>query len=401
VDYYEPEDKFYCAFTVSVSLRIPEKDPEETVFQYTKDLPFYFSPAETDRIRANGITIEDVFPVIEGNYRLIILLQNAVAKEFSVFETDVSIPRPSPKPRLAGLHFGYKFQDYPAQINLPFKILDKKLVVDPKNTYARTDTIAYVLIVAGADEHIWKLGSVKTSFRGASGKSESGKSYEQKLRDYPFGSLIPIQQSLQAGDFPPDYYEVEALLQDGDGKTVEACRGSFIVVAADSIGHPIARAKGFPLENKFLYSGMLASQYARIGDFQNADAFYKKAFEQKPDYTKGWADYAAFLLKAGFYERALEAAEKFKEDGAMRFEYFTTRGRALMGVGLLSEAVNEWLEANKIYNSDIEVLNSLGFCYFKVGKKKEALDTLRASLRLNSAQDDIKKLIAEIEKTLK
>jgi tetratricopeptide (TPR) repeat protein len=85
----------------------------------------------------------------------------------------------------------------------------------------------------------------------------------------------------------------------------------------------------------------------------------------------------------------------------MRFEYFTTRGRALMGVGLLSEAVNEWLEANKIYNSDIEVLNSLGFCYFKVGKKKEALDTLRASLRLNSAQDDIKKLIAEIEKTLK
>jgi len=58
------------------------------------------------------------------------------------------------------------------------------------------------------------------------------------------------------------------------------------------------------------------------------------------------------------------------------------------------------LEGNKIYNSDTRLLNSLGFCYYKTKKVQEALDVLKASLRLNLNQEKIKKLIEEIEKSL-
>jgi len=54
------------------------------------------------------------------------------------------------------------------------------------------------------------------------------------------------------------------------------------------------------------------------------------------------------------------------------------------------------LERNKIYNSDTRLLNSLGFCYYKTKKVQEALDVLKASLRLNPNQEKIKKLIEEI-----
>jgi Tfp pilus assembly protein PilF len=57
------------------------------------------------------------------------------------------------------------------------------------------------------------------------------------------------------------------------------------------------------------------------------------------------------------------------------------------------------IEENKIYNSDVGLLNSLGLCYYKTGKKKEALDVLKASLRLDPDQKDIKRLIDEIEKS--
>ncbi len=67
--------------------------------------------------------------------------------------------------------------------------------------------------------------------------------------------------------------------------------------------------------------------------------------------------------------------------------------------GQYAGAIGNLLEGNKIYNSDTRLLNSLGFCYSKTGQKKEALEVLNASLRLNPDQPDVKALKAEIEKS--
>jgi tetratricopeptide (TPR) repeat protein len=64
------------------------------------------------------------------------------------------------------------------------------------------------------------------------------------------------------------------------------------------------------------------------------------------------------------------------------------------------EAIDNLLEGNKIYNSDIRLLNSLGFCYYKTRQKAKSLEVLKASLRLNPEQEKIKKLIGEIEKSI-
>jgi len=72
-----------------------------------------------------------------------------------------------------------------------------------------------------------------------------------------------------------------------------------------------------------------------------------------------------------------------------------------MGLWKYPEAINDFLEENKIYNSDINLLNSLGICYYRTGQKTKAIDVLNASLRLNSSQENVKQLIAEIEKNNK
>jgi Tfp pilus assembly protein PilF len=62
------------------------------------------------------------------------------------------------------------------------------------------------------------------------------------------------------------------------------------------------------------------------------------------------------------------------------------------------EAMENLLAGNEIYNSDTSLLNALGFCYYKTGQKDKALEVLRASLKLNTEQPEVRKLIGVIEK---
>jgi Tfp pilus assembly protein PilF len=71
-----------------------------------------------------------------------------------------------------------------------------------------------------------------------------------------------------------------------------------------------------------------------------------------------------------------------------------------MGMAQYEKAIDNLLKGNTIYNSDTGLLNSLGFCFYKTSQKTRALNVLKASLRLNQKQENIKKLVEEIEKEL-
>ena len=59
--------------------------------------------------------------------------------------------------------------------------------------------------------------------------------------------------------------------------------------------------------------------------------------------------------------------------------------------------MNTLLEANKIYDSDISVLNALGLTLIRLGNKEEAVRALSASLKINEQQKDISKILEQIE----
>jgi len=51
----------------------------------------------------------------------------------------VSIPEQSSLPKLVNPILGYDLQEYKSPMQMPFKFMDKKLVVDPKNTFSASD----------------------------------------------------------------------------------------------------------------------------------------------------------------------------------------------------------------------------------------------------------------------
>lgn len=393
VDYYEPKMQYYCHFTLNVSLR----QDEAVVFQYSKEFPFYFSEEELERIKASGMAIEDSFPLAEGHFHLTVLLTNSTGKEFTTCEKEIDIRKDAGQPRIVGPFLGYRFETYSRDVHIPFKVLENKLAMDPKKTYSLQDTLSLLCLVENVNEELWKSGKVQIQIRGLRESDPAEKNLSLRLSRYPFDKVMNIIQALPAQELSPDYYELFVRLIDGADETIASESCQFVLTSAEAVAHPAAYAKGIPLTHSYAYFYMLASQYRATHRPDEAEAFYKRALDMNPGYRRGLLEYARFLFESRRYAECLDLVEGIKEEENLRFGYYLLKGRSLLGLERYFEAIENLERANEIYNSDTTLLNSLGFCYFKTGQKQKALEALKASLRLNPEQEDIKKLLRELE----
>ncbi len=393
VDYYEPKDQFFCNFTLNVNMSQGEK----TIFQYSKEFPFYFSQDELDKIKASGLAIEDSFPVAEGKYKLTVLLMNSVGKEFTIYEKEMEIPEKSGEACLMGPFLGYRFQSYARDVHIPFKALESKLAMEPKKTFGATDSLAILFLVDNVNQELWETGKVEMQIHGLRESNPSEKNWAFLLKSAPFGKVLKMTHVLPARELSPDYYDIRLRLIGGDGDIIDSESNHFVLSAAQAVAHPTAYAKGIPLAHSYAYFYMLASQYWKTGQLEKAEDFYGRAFEMNPGYKKGLLEYANFLYESKKFSECLHLIEKVKNEKDLQFNYFLIKGRAHIGLEEYVQAIANLEEGNKIYNSDTTLLNSLGYCYHKTNQRAKALDALKASLRLNPQQEDIKRLIQEIE----
>jgi len=396
-DYFKPRDQYYCNFKLDVSLRAGE----QIIFQYSKDFPFYFPPDKLANVEANGVAIEDSFPVIEGKYGLTVLLQNAVGREFTVSEKEIVVGSPAEPIQIIGPILGYDLQDSASPLHTPFKFLNKQLQVDPNATFGLKDKIAFFLSLVNLTEDVWRDGEMAVLIKGLREKEPRSQSMAIKLAAYPFQKTLGLAESVSAEELAPDYYEISFLLKDGKGEAVAEARSQFIISPQDVLPHPVTIAKNFPLVNSYLFYATVASQYEQVGRTDEAEASFEKALLLNPNFREGLVAYAEFLLKTGRPDRALEIIERLKAEVSARFDYFLIKGRALEAKGAYQAAIESLLQGNKIYNSDTRLLNSLGNCFYKRGQKKDALEALNASLRLNPEQKAVQELVARVEKELK
>jgi tetratricopeptide (TPR) repeat protein len=175
----------------------------------------------------------------------------------------------------------------------------------------------------------------------------------------------------------------------------------FILSSADAVSHPTAYAKGIPLAHKYAYFYMVASQYRKTDRMELAEDLYSKALSMNPGYKPGLLEYTRFLFEVRKFKECLKLIENIKDDKDLRFEYFLIKGRAHLEMKEYRQAILNLEEGNKIYNSDTSLLNSLGNCYYETSQNEKALEAFSASLRLNPQQEEIRKLVQEIERLRK
>ncbi|MBE0711961.1 MAG: GWxTD domain-containing protein [Candidatus Aminicenantes bacterium] len=393
VDFYDPKREYSTSFAVDVSLRSGDK----VVLQYSKEYPLTIPESQMDQTRNMGIAVADSFPVIEGSYKLTVLLRNVVGKEFSVLEHDLVVPQTAGAPRLLGPALGVGLVASRADFHLPFQLVAQKLSVDPKNTYSHADQVAYIFSALGVTQALWAEGRVVTTVKGTSPGSVFQRTYSLPLSGQPYRSSLGLSQSLPASEFPPDYYELTLTLQDAQGSVLDTKTAGFVVSPGKSVAHPVVASRPFPTANSFQAQYMLAYQYDQTGQLDRAEESYRRALALNPAYLPKIPEYAGFLLKTKKHEAALRLIETVKDDANLKFSYFLIKGQALAGLERYNEALLSLQEGNRIYNSDSGLLAVLGNCYYKTGDKERALAALKASLSLDQEQPEVKALIKEIE----
>jgi len=393
VDYYEPKNQYYCNFTLNVSVRAGDK----IVFQYNREIPFYFPEADLPKVKANGLAIEDSFPIAEGQYQVNVLLQNTVGKEFSTLEKSIKVAQVSNRPTLFGPFIGYKTQKFNRQQHLPFKIGEEKLILDPRMTLSAADQIIVMLGLENLDQQLWQKGYVEIAIKGLKPENRGSQTIKVELNQGEFSRLTGLWPSFKATDFPPDYYEIRARLIDGEGKVIDEKKGNFIISAEQAIGHPLSQVRIVPLAFKHLFYYILARQYEETNQDEKADYFYQTTLSLKPDYQEALVSYGQFLLRRSQFARVLDLSARLSEDPKQNFAYHSLRGRAFLGLKDYQKAIEELTLANQIYDSDITVINALGLALYGKGDKNKAREAFRASLKLNPDQPEIKKLLAQTD----
>lgn len=390
------KDNYSFNFDLTVSLTEKtgrEGETGKTVFEYRKRFPFSGTGEEMMRHFYNGMIISDCFPVVEGEYRLSVLLQNRVNKEFTYFDSDISVTAGAPRhPVLTGVLVSKEVKRLNRRAFLPFRFRDMEITLDPRNTFGTKDKIN---VVFGLDRgKIWKE-AVKAVVE-VSDFFEP----EKYKKSYPFEIAADEKRRTFNRELEPlkaGYYRVTIRLETPDGKPLDEKMEKLTVTMLDHVPKTTHLFRAVPIENAFLYYHILGVQYKRLNKLEKAETFLEKAYAMKPDYPVLVKDLCFLLMRMKKFDRLFDVVESLKGREKYRFDYFAIRGKAFFQIGQYTEAVESLAEANRIYDSDISVLNALGFAYLKTGNKEEAKKVLAASLRLDDRQKSIARTIEELK----
>ncbi len=234
---------------------------------------------------------------------------------------------------MAGPIVGYGLQDAAGASGVPFKVLGRQILTDPRETLGLSDDLAYAVGVIRLPRELWADGTVEIVAAGSQAEGKAVPIGTIKLTDLPYARAMTFTGKVPARDLAPDYYELRVTLKNGRGEAVDDAKASFIVSPATAVPHPVTIVKPLPAANNHLYYYGLAIQYDKTGDKARAEALLEKAHAMRPDYLEGVVQFADFLVRAGKPDRALELAEELAGAERFRFDHFLIKGQALRDKG--------------------------------------------------------------------
>ncbi|MGD2091338.1 MAG: GWxTD domain-containing protein [Candidatus Aminicenantes bacterium] len=389
VDYSPDRDEYYFNFDLMVVV----KKGEDTIFQYTKKFPFYYTKAELDKKISSGVIITDFFPIIEGKYLVIAILQNSTNNEISYVEREIESTRVrESQPKLYGPLLSYQkiirsqYSSY-----YPFNIIGYNPKIDPKRIFGLQDLISTLVYV--------EKGNYNKSFQVellVESLDESREYLKKYVFAYPQGNdywyFTQDLEKLHYGN-----YWLKAKILGETGIVLDVKEKDFQVSPRAYVPHPPLAAKKFAIENQFVFYFQLATQYEALKQYSRAENFYQQALRQNSTFPNLIKSYASFLFNQKKYDKILPVIENLKGQEKEAFSYYSFKGRALFYNKQYNAAVDALLKANEIYDSDIAVLNTLGYALIRIGEKKEAIKALSASLEIDKNQENILKVLKQIK----
>ncbi len=361
-----------------------------TVFQYTKSYPMEFTKEEIPEINSRPMTIQDFFPLIPGHYRFNCLLENTVSKEFTSFEKEIVIPKPSGVLRMSSLLLGYDVQEIHNSSRTAFQIRDMRLIPSLDNRFSPSETLVLYFrfyefgeeLSAGATL-IWGI------YRGEKKIYEE----ERKSKTHPQKSEFLARFPLTG--YKPGSYAAKVVLKDKNGNHVMSNQEDFYVIEL-----PVSRAwinaKKIDSTDDGVYSYLLGTQLLNVGEVDRARLKLDEAYQKDRGSLDFALGYAEVLFVSEEFTTIKEILEPFLSREIGNFALYTSLGRASQGLKEYDEAISFYKKYMEHEGLNYEILNAVGWCHRALGHIAEAVHVWEKSLELNPDQPEVKKILEDL-----
>jgi len=380
VDFYE--DKYFA--NIKTSLRVTEHS-EKTIYQRERNFPIELRKDQLANIKERPFHLYNSFPIIPGNYTLHILWENTVTKEFTSIEEKLLVPD-SYSLQMSSLILADKVNDDSPYrgLNKAFQVGGLQIYPSIRNVFSNTKPLFVFFQVFALDKELSENGVLE--FRFLSG-DKIIKTVQKNVDSYKSSQNF-LEEILLDG-FSPGKYRIDVAFLDDKGREYMQQAEEFSVIK-ETVPDPWIVFQTEVGAGNPVYSFILGNQFLNKGEIYEARKKLEDAYKREPD-SMGYAlSYARVLLIAEEFQRAKDILIPFLKTKEGNFGVFYFLGKACQKLNQYREAIPYYHEALSHKGDVVDVLNSIGECYFEIGDFEEAKQVWKKSLAINPEQEKIK-----------
>jgi GWxTD domain-containing protein len=364
-----------------------------TIFQFDKPFAFGIDKEEGRRVSMN-VSIQDAFPLIAGRYTMDILLKNVASREFTSVTAKLEVPEGNAAPALGPILLGYGATRQPGTGGrAPFTVGGTQVLSVAQKVFSQAETLSVAVQALDLTPALRADGRLKFTFFKEDVETSSR---EVAVKDLGDGDLAVLDQPLSA--LAPGYYKVRTDLVDGKGARLDTKSADFELSLRPSILRPMvvsAIAVSYGREDYLYATGL---ELMNAGNLKGALSRLAEAYALNPGNPHIAGGYGLALMAAEDYLKAKEVLGPLASGGQGSAEILAALGRARHALGEFADAAALYREYLERFGANIEVMNLLGTCYFKLGNREEALRAWEKSLEINPDQPQVRKLVDDLKK---
>jgi GWxTD domain-containing protein len=384
------EETYYSNFELITQVADLEG---KTVFQSQKTYSINFDEEQLKDIKLKSYSIQDMFPLVPGQYKLNVLLKNTVSKEFTSFEADIFIPEATSLV-MTPLLLGYKAEPLtgPRKYYKPFSIGRYQLFFQPNRSFILKDNLVSFFQVHGLSPDLAERGSIQYTLIKEEQEisKETVKILETEDRTN-FVKIFPLQ------NLSPGYYTLKVALIDAAGKEILQEKNEFSLSALEGIARPWVISRALPATLSMEYPFILGDQHLNKGQFKEARSLLESAYRRNPSnlrYAYGFSR-VLFLLKE--YKEVKDVLQPFLSSTQENHEFIRLLGQSCQALKEYDAAIQHYKNYLSHTGTNVLILNSIGECYFLSGNIKEALIAWEKSLEIDPNQEVIREKIRSLK----
>jgi GWxTD domain-containing protein len=369
--------------TLDVTIEVTDVDGRR-VFTRDKEVYVQLSSAEIRELDVAPFAYEDDFPLIPGDYKLVVILRNRAVAEYTVLErelvvTDISATEPS----LSSLVVAYDVQrveDAQEEEVRTFQTGKKRFYPAADGVFFAGETATALLQVLGGG----------TGYRLEWELSNEAEVIERRTRDVERPAPVSLDESFALTGLVGGQYRLAVRLLDGQGKVVAERSQAMNISPRGALPRAWVHTRSFDARQPGALALVLGEQFQAKGRHQEAARSLGAAVLANPELHEARWRLAGIQLGWRRPDEALALLLPIEEAAGDRYEVVAGLGFAFYLKDEPSSAAPYLERAASIREPGTSLLNALGDCYVKLGDRARAREAFERSLALDPDQSAIR-----------